>query len=340
MAARNINDTDWTSSLFVVKQEDGLNKVTVPKNIETFSESLLMMSILKIFELKQYQPVLSTKELPKAVLETKEGAFFAGFVSAALRETTGPMSDGTSKYAKGVRAFQTYSVEKVHGKARHLKTGGLTKVTERLSSMKGFTQEYWGLRGSVVTIFKSLRPVQVTDLETYMLSKNELLKNIKTKLQSENGGCYRPEEMNYLSSKYQGTKDSLNMFLSRLERPTEDLAKNFDAQYAVVKSQVDAADSEIKANLAARARILFPQSKRKQDINWAKKPLIEKLTDLSEDKLSVFRPETLPGIATNPLERPEGMSLQRFIQGRYTEALANSQAKDVILSWYSNFEEE
>jgi hypothetical protein len=340
MAARGINESEWTDSLFVVKQDGPVNKVTVPKNIEAFSESLIMMSLLKIFEIKQWQPVLSTKELPKAVLETKEGAFFAGFVSGALRSETGPINDGTSKYAKGVKAYQTYSVEKAFGKARHLKTGGMTRVTERLSVMKGFSQEYWGLRGSIVTLFKSLPPAKVTNLETYMLSKSELMKNIKTKLHYENGGCYRSEELAFLSIKYFIAKSALTGFISRLDNPTEDLAKRFDQEYAPVKALVDTADNEIKANLASRARVLFPQDKKKSTITWAKLPLTEKLLTLSEEKKKAFYPETLPGIMVSPEIRSEYEDLESFVSARYPQVAKNESIKEVVFSWFSTFEEE
>jgi hypothetical protein len=338
MAARGINDTDWTSSMFVVKNDSGSVKITVPKNIEVFSDSLLMMSILKICEIKGYQPVLSENELPKSVLETKEGAFFAGYVLASTRHETGEMNSGSSKFAKGEKAFQTYSVEKAYGKARHLKTGGQAKLTERLSAMKGFTQAYWGLRGSVVALFKSLRPSVVTNLETYVLSKNELLKNVKTKLQCENGGCFRSEELMYLSNRYSNAKASLNAFLARLDNPTEDLAKRFDEVYAPVKTIVDRADSEIKANLASRARILFPQDKKKATVQWSKKPLSEKLQDLDEEKKLVFKPESLPGITVTPVVRKESDQLETFLEEKY-DLDDDEPVRGVVFSWYTNFEE-
>jgi hypothetical protein len=340
MAARGINDSEWTDSLFVVKQDGNTQKVTVPKNIEVFTDSLIMMSLLKIFEIKQWQPVLSSKELPKAVLETKEGAFFAGFVSGALRKETGPINDGTSKYAKGVKAYQTYSVEKAYGKARHLKTGGMTKITERLSVMKGFSQEYWGLRGSIVTLFKSLAPATVTHLETYMLSKSELMKNIKTKLHYQNGGCYRPEELSFLATKYTVAQNALSSFIATLDNPTEDLAKRFDQLYSPVKTLVDTADNEIKANLASRARILFPQDKKKSTIAWVKLPLVEKLLSLSEDKKKAFYPETLPGVVVAPELRSEYDDLESFVSARYPQTANNESIKELVFSWFAHYEEE
>jgi hypothetical protein len=340
MAARNIKDSDWVDSIFVTKQEGNQVKVTVPRNIETFTDSLFMMSILKIFQIKEWIPVLSTKDLPKAVLETKEGAFFAGFVSQALRETTGPMNDGTSKYAKGVKAHQIFSVEKSRGKARHLKNGGMSKVTERLSSMKGFTQEWWGLRGSIVTLFKSLPSNKVTNLDTYVLSKSELQKIVKTKLQSENGGCFRPEELQYLATRHRSARTALTGFLSRFENPNEELATSFDQLYAPVKTLVEAADNEIKALLASRARILFPQDKKKSTVAWAKKPLVEKLSDISEEKKTAFVPESLPGISVTPVERAKEEALGHFLPRRYATVQENELAGEVILSWFTNYADE
>jgi hypothetical protein len=283
-------------------------------------------------------PTLSSVELPKAVLETKEGAFFAGFVSGSLRDKTGPIESGSTKYSRGVRAFQIFSVEKTQGKSRHLKTGGLDSLTERLSSMKGFTQAYWGLRANLVTLFKSLKPITVSDLGTYVKSKEELQKTIKTRLHFENGGCYRPEELSYLSDRYSATKGMLNAFLARIERPDDELAAHFDELYAPVKTAIETADNEIKANLASRARILFPNDNKKRTQTWAKKPLSEKLSDLSDDKKKEFMPETLPGISALPIP-VEGDTNERnnAIRRRYSGS-QSQLIQEVVLSWYANFD--
>jgi hypothetical protein len=63
----------------------------------------------------------------------------------------------------------------------------------RLSAMKGFTKDYWGLRGSIAAIIKSSTPLRVTNLNTYMLPKSEIMKTIRTKLAYENGVLFRPE---------------------------------------------------------------------------------------------------------------------------------------------------
>jgi hypothetical protein len=337
--ARNVSGTQWNETIFVSHQDNDKTFVTVPRNIEDYRTSTMMMAILKIFELKNWIPALSTKDLPVAVLETKEGSYFAGFVSAATRKETGRLEQGTSKYTRGIRAFQTYCVEQKYGKARHLKTGGLDSLNKRLSEMKGFTTQWWGLRSTITALFKSLKPIKVSDLETYVRSKEELLKTVKTRLACENGGCYRPEELRYLADRFKTVKGTLSVFLARIERPNEELAEHFDELYAPVKTLVDAADSEIKANLASRARILFPNDNKKKTQQWAKKTLAEKLLDLSEDKLAEFMPETLPGIQALPVS-VEGNSQQKSnaISRRYAPSADNESASEVITSWYSTYD--
>jgi hypothetical protein len=336
--ARSMNTTGWTDSLFVANTQGDNTYVTVPKNIEDFRDSLMMSSILRCYAYKNWIPTLSTAELPKAVLDTKEGAFFAGFVMAASYEKTGPLQDANTKYSRGIRAFQIFSVEKTMAKSRHLRNGGMAALTERLSGMKGFTQAFWGLRASLVTLFKSLRPIPVSDLSSYVKSKEELLKIVKTRLHFENGGCYRPEELRFLSERYVATKTKLNAFLMRIERPDEELAAHFDEIYAPIKSELEIADNEIKANLAARARILFPNDNKKRSQTWARKSLSEKLSELSEDKLKEFLPETLPGISANPVPI-EGNPDQRTraLQRRYSRSESES-AREVITSWYANYD--
>jgi len=205
--------------------------------------------------------------------------------------------------------------------------------------MKGFTTTYWGLRSTITALFKSLPVIEVTDLSTYVRSKEELLKTVKTRLACENGGCYRPEELRFLSGRYNKAKATLNGFLARIERPDEELATHFDELYAPVKTIVDAADNEIKANLASRARILFPNDNKKKSQQWAKKTLAEKLSDLPEDKLKEFVPETLPGIMALPVA-VEGNSKQRSeaITRRYKPSADSESAQEVVTSWYSSFD--
>lgn len=297
-----------------------------------------MMSLLKIMEIKKWRPVLSSSELPKGVLETKEGAFFAGFVSGALSEETGAIDTGTSKYAKGHRAHQIFSVEKTHGKARHLRNGGMSKITERLSSMKGFTQAYWGLRGSLVTLFKGVPSSRVTHLNTYVLHKSELVKIVKTKLQYENGGCFRPEEISYLQDRYQTQRERLNAFISRFENPDMELAESFNQIYAPIKTLVDAADTEIKNVLASRARILFPETKKKSIIAWRSKPLGEKLIDLSEEQMTAFRPESLPGIVSTVVDVNEFATTREYLGRKYPQAGGNVPIGEIVTSWYNSYE--
>jgi predicted trehalose synthase len=179
----------------------------------------------------------------------------------------------------------------------------------------------------------------VTDLHTYVRSKEELLKTVKTRLACENGGCYRPEELRFLAAKYNSAKEKLNSFLARIERPDEELAQHFDELYAPVKTVVEAADNEIKANLASRARILFPNDNKKKTQQWVKKTLAEKLSDLSEDKLQEFMPETLPGIMALPVEVAGNVQQrQNAIRQRYARCADDERAQEVITSWFSNFD--
>jgi len=331
-----MNSTNWKETIFVdQKGPDNVTYVTVPKNIANFNESLVMISLLKIFEINQWIPVLSEKELATAVLETKEGNFFAGYVNQSTKNETGKAKDGSSKYSKGELAFQTFSVEKAKGKSRHLKTGGQDKLIARLSEMKGFTKEYWGLRSTINALFKSLQPIKVTYLETFMKSRPEILKNIKTNLKFKNGGVYRSEELAYLSERYSETQSKLDEFLARLDNPDREVAENFDQLYAPVKSMVERTDNEVAGNFATRAKILFPNDKKKKTEIWKRKALTEKLVDLSESQLLLFVPESLPGIQLLPSQSVVGSA--KFMREAYAGLSKDNAGFEVITSWYANF---
>jgi hypothetical protein len=297
MESRAVKDSDWKDSLFILKREGNTTYVTIPKNLESFADNLFMIALLKHMINRRWILQVSTKELPTSVFETSEAAYFAGFVAQSCLETTGECIKGISKFSKGARAFQTFSIEKKYGKQSYLRTGGMDSLLKRLSVMAGFTKDYWGLRGTIAAIWREATPCRVTNLETYLRPKQEILKVIKTKLAYENGGLFRPEEIAYLDEKYADTKQAITQFVNRLDKPSEDLATNFDKEYAKVKTLVDQCDNAMKTIGASRAKTLFPQGKKKKDINYRKKQLAEKITDIESDEILIsFLPEALPGI--------------------------------------------
>jgi hypothetical protein len=316
------------------RREGGRTFVTVPANIENFSGNLLMISILTIFEMKGWIPVLSTKDVVPAVFETNDGAFFAGFVSQALSSETGPMVSSPSKYSKGQKAHQTYSVESRYSQSSHLRIGGMKKVISNLNSMKGFTKEWWSLRSTVIALFKSLPASRVTHLETFMRSREDINKNIKTTFKYQNGGLLRSEEIAYLRNRYSAQHASYEAFQGSLSNPTRDLAENFDASYRVVKSAIDGANEECRLLLANRSRIAFPASKKKEDVKFSAKSLAEKLSIIPESNLEYWFPESLPGITGSITEQELARGSVQFIQARYGTQLDVPLAREIIESWY------
>jgi len=335
--ARSVGTTDWNKTLFLSHNKDGKVYVTVPKNIETFMENLLMISILKLFEYKNWIPVLSETELPSAVLETKDGAFFAGFVGAADLLETGPMNTGTSKYSKGAKAYQLYCVQKAFGKSTHLRTGGMDKLRGILTEMKGFTKNYWSFRQTIINLFNEIPVARVTHLETYMKSKADIMKGIKTKLAYDNGGVYRPEEIAYLNDYFRTEKRQLEEFLLLLDHPSRDLAENWQQRYGVVATALKRVDEACRATGAARARVLFPSDKRRATLQFLKLSLTEKIQTFAPERKALFAPETLPGISAVGDARPQdAIGSHAWIQGMYPD-IQQDTGVAVLSTWYRTF---
>jgi len=339
--SRAIGSTEFVNTLFATQTSaEGNTQVCVPKNIESFTNNMLMMSLLKIFEKKLWIPVVGEKELPTGVFETNDGKYFAGFVAASTRVNTGPLDKESSKWNKGVRSYQLFCVERQHGKSAHLKIGGMDKLIKRLSAMKGFTKDYWGLKNTIISIFKSIAPKPVTDLQTYMKSKPEIMKDIKTKFVHNNGGLFRAEEIAYLDARYRRPKEELERFLGLLDNPTQELAMGFNGYYTAAKVFVDNANNEMRMCAANRARLAFPDSKRKQDIAFKKKSLVEKLTELSEEKLVNWKPDTLPGITFRTRSTHQVHSREWIAESYTLPADLNVEATSVVESWHNGFVQE
>jgi len=334
-----VNDSDWKDSLFILREESGIKLITFPKNMESFADNLFMISLVKLAVLQKWTIQLSSKELPLSVFETSEGAFFAGFISMACHENVGPKISGTTRYSKGSLAYQTYSVEKQFGKLPHLRIGGMDSLMSRLSLMKGFTKDYWSIRGSIAAILKTIKPGKVDDLRTFMLPKSEIMKTIRTKLPYENGGLFRTEEIAALNARYSNVSGLINSFVSKLDNPSEDLARNFQVEYNPVRLAVDKVEKEIKLLTVNRSKVLFPSGKKKSINKFKAKSLEEKLEEVVQNNENLFTPESLPGISREgESKRKPGTFIWK--QETYKSTYSEELAKAIIDSWYANFSTE
>lgn len=300
-----------------------------------------MKAIVKLLEQRNWVPVLSATSLPPAVLETKDGQFFGGFVAASLRDTTGAMETGKSKYSKGLKAYQTFCVQKKYGKCVHLATGGMDKVIDILATkMAGFTKNYWGLRSSIIALFKDIRVIPVDNLASFMRSRTEIEKGIKTKFLYENGGVFRPEEIAYLSARFTAQKEAHATFMEKLSSPTDEFARGFQDEYARIAAMVKQADDQVRITYTARSRILFPTDKKKATLRFLKLSLPEKILTLSKTKRGPFLPESLPGIVQDgepPANAQYGSIAWR--QGAYPSAYEVGAA-DVVNSFFNSLPDD
>jgi hypothetical protein len=276
----------------------------------------------------------SSKELPVSVFDSAEGPFFAGYIAAALQERTGPYTKGTTRFSKGYASFQTFSVEKAYGKAFWLRTGGQENLMQRLSSMKGFTKDYWGLRGTIAALLKSIKPIKVSDINTYFLPKSEIVKHIRTKLPFENGGLFRTEEISYLSERYSTVKTMITKFMVMIDNPTEDFIEHFLEAYTPLKTAFESVDREIKLLAVNRSKELFPQGKKKGLLKFKALSLDEKIESLNEEKQRMFVPESLPGIKRTK-DSEEEIGTPDWYNEVYEASSAKSHAVEVISSWYN-----
>jgi hypothetical protein len=185
-----------------------------------------------------------------------------------------------------------------------------------------------------MTIFKSLPAARVTHLETFMRSKSDIMKDIKTKFAYANGGLFRPEEITYLDSRYHDAKEVLDRFLTDLSTPTAELAAHFNDRYSAVKSAIRRCDDEIRLCASSRARIAFPNSKRKADILFSKRPLAEKLALMTDTSRGQFTPETLPGL-TRTGNSTQVIGSNLFKAECYASIGDNELQMSVVDTWFT-----
>jgi len=296
-AARGIKDSDWRKSVFTTHQEGNRTIFLVPKNLESYSDNLLMIALLQAVSLLGYTIQPSETEVPTAVLKTTDGEYFCGYVAQAMKEFTGPREKRTSKFYRGVLSFQCSSLRKAVGDRRmHLFDVEHTPG-RKLAEMSGFTKDYWGLRGSISSIFSALTPNKWNEEATYLLPKEILeQKVVRRKLPFDNGGVYTPEEILYFKDYFAKEVKQVENFHASLAVPTNTLAREFWNLYDPVQTALKGISAAIGNVYISRARIAFPVNKGKKNIAFLKLSLREKLrSEISEDNLEEWSPNQLPG---------------------------------------------
>jgi hypothetical protein len=164
-------------------------------------------------------------------------------------------------------------------------------------------------------------------LETYVLSKQELLRRvIKSKFPWENNGIYLPEETLFIKNRISKDFEAYNKFIASLDNISEDLAKNFweyyDLAYRPLSRHVDFYSSLLNR----RAIYLFPVSNRKTDKIFSQLPLSKKLEQLPSTVLQkVFDPCELVDRKVNIARE----ALVAFIESKGNSALHDFFKKEL-----------
>lgn len=327
--------TDKQADLFTVYNKDGRNIFVLPHNLRDFARNILMISIIKAAEAKGYELETSlTLEMPQNVLKTDESDFVAGYVFQAIQPELGNYLSGTTKFAKGQRAYQRSCIDRYHSKARHLVRGGDKQLEERFGKMNSFTQAYWSVRTRLVSLLKSLPKKQPATLVSYLKSRQELEKLIHTQVTWHNRGVFREEEITYLDHRNKTALSDLQSFRDLLSNPTERLSAHFEDEYAPVRKGLSDAESEVSSIISRRSALLFIPGKKKRDLEFNQRRLLDKLSTFTkQSEMALFMPNTLPGISLLVTTVNSMSPLSDELLERTYSVGEQTQAVDVCTSW-------
>jgi hypothetical protein len=301
VAAKDIKETNWQERLFVPhKETDDKIVVPVPKNINDFAENYLIITILKIIQIKGWQAVKSSTEVKPNVYKHEKNMFFAGYVSKCMDDSCGKRIKASNAYERGILSAQTDAVmRQVGNRNAHIRKTEHT-YGKILAEMGGFVREYWAQRGAIAALFKDLPlpKADEDDLKTYLLTGGELIgKIVRKSLPHSNGGIFRKEELAYLNGKYANTQQRLDELHSLCKNPTGRFASTFWEYVDELGADAKKIEKELGVAYATRAKILFRQgSKKKQDIKWVRLSLDEKISTMDGKSFAkLFDPCGLPG---------------------------------------------
>jgi hypothetical protein len=323
-SARGIKETNWQERLFVPHVEGDTTYVPLPLNLNDFDENIVMISLIKAIEFLGYTPVEGNARLPTTVFKTDKGMYLAGFISMSISDTCPKRTKATNHYERGSLAAATDAViAKVGSRNAHIRRCE-HNVGKLLAEMPGFSREYWSLRGAISNILKRLpKPFVSKDIiPSYMLTGGELIgKVVRSKLPWQNGGIYRQSEIEYLSRYYQSIVAKYDEIVALCKNPTGEFAEHFWEMIDSFTENVKKVERRISPLFAKRARIIFrnPSSKKKQDIQWNRLSLDDKLHELAPDQFTLlYGPTSLPGLDTPIRVAPQGDDLADYCEQKYS----------------------
>jgi hypothetical protein len=275
---------------------EGMRKyIVLPKNLHEMTNSHLMQAVMGSIQILDLAPIQGTTDMSiDSLIPSKEnkGIFILGFVSVCLAGITGRMNTSGSRWGKGVKCAQLTRIHQVNKNSPHLHQNKVSLPTFMDKHYKRFQKADWAVRSRICSlIMQSLNIVKITDIETYVRSKDYIVQNvIKSTFSWENGGLYTEEEIAFVKDEVSNAKIGYENFILSLEKPVSDLAINFWSIYKKTMQPLETYITFYSTKSAERAKILFPPGKAKNK-SWQQTSLKDKLRSIDTDKLlDLFAP--------------------------------------------------
>jgi hypothetical protein len=270
-------DESWKQTAFNLHKTKDSTIFTLPNNIETFADSLLMASILRFMHSMGYTFALSSQK----VTSFKGDRSLESFISGYLLELTHPSSEmptGVTQFQKGRRAcvLENYKPQVADAGVMFKKPNmTLGQAIGRINC----SQESWSARQRLTTIFRSVRYERRID-ETELLQPKQKLKEVfKITLPFKDKMVFTQPELAAIEERYKDTLSHYDAFLNDLP-----LNSPWDMwqEYNGIKKNLKDAIKRFKELHNMRSAKLFPQGTKKTLVNYRRLPL--------EEKIAIMRP--------------------------------------------------
>jgi hypothetical protein len=90
----------WKNQVFFSQRTKDKKIFTLPRNVESFADNLILGSIMRVADAQGYEIALSTIDVKTIYLEKANSAWFAGYVHE-LMDPSETYPSGTSSFVKG-----------------------------------------------------------------------------------------------------------------------------------------------------------------------------------------------------------------------------------------------
>ena len=327
----------WKTQVFFMQKTKDAKIFTLPKNIESFGDNVLLGSIMRLANNLGYSFAISKTEVTTFSLSKADSAFFTGYIHELI-EPSVSFPSGTSSFVKGRQSaiLERFKVPdnsspKIFKKAKK----EIGSVCSSISTSK----EIYSSRTRIVNLIKEKTYAMKVNPRELLKSDEQIRAELKISLPFEDNKIFLGFERDYITNKASSLLARYRTILAEVgTRKNDPVTLTRDIEQ--VRASLAPLLVKCRGISSLRSSAFFPAGKKKSDQAFRLLSLDDKVSQLSigkycqlmdPSKIDVKFSFTKP-VGDAELRNPQSPVYQSLLNG-----LRRNKEDQVSLDFFEQF---